>query len=176
MPRDAAGTNGIGNGIANSRFWLERGSQPPARRACGLKAIRRLHLTVRSDPHEQPPAEVGDSGDTEQAHIAFDLLAKMSSARLAPVPARGGHPVQRGAADEHRVGAEHHRLQDVGAAPEPAIDDQRDPVADRTARLGQNVDRRHRPVELAPAMVRDRDRVGADLGGALDVRAPTAIP
>ena len=94
---------------------------------------------------------------------------KMSSARLAPSLPGGGHPVERGAADEHRVGAEHHRLQDVGAAPEAAIDDQRDPVADGAARLGQDVDRRHRPVELAPAMVRDRDRIGADLGGALDI-------
>ena len=41
--------------------------------------------------------------------------------------------------------------------------------ADRSARLGQKVDRRYRPVELAAAVVRDRDRVGADLGGALDI-------
>ena len=116
------------------------------------------------------------AGDAEQAQIALDLLAEDVERALGPFPAGGGDPVQRGAAGEHRVGAEHHRLHDIGAAPEAAIGEQRRSLADRPARPGQDVERRHRPVELAPAMVRDRHRVGADLGGALDVLAPTTAP
>ena len=94
---------------------------------------------------------------------------KMSSARFAPAPPAGRDPVQSGAADEDRVGAEHQRLQHIAAAPETASTISAIPAADRAPRLGKNVDRCDRPVELAPAMVRDRHCIGADLGGALDI-------
>ena len=153
---------------ASTEVGAERQRSPRASSG-GLDTIRPVNLPPRADPDEQPPVEIGHFRDTEQADVALDFLAEDVERALGPFSAGGGHPVERGAADKHRVGAEHQRLQNVGAAPEAAIDDQRDPVADRAARLGQDVDRRHRPVELTSAMVRDRDRVGADLGGALDV-------
>ena len=43
----------------------------------------------------------------------------------------------------------------------------RSPTARRAA--GRHIERRHRPIELPPAMIGHRDRIGADLGRAHDI-------
>src|SRR5207249_10013250 len=59
--------------------------------------------------------------------------------------------------DEHGARAERERLQDVRPAPDAAIDQDLDPTRDLVEHLGQGVEAGLRPVELAPAMVRDDD-------------------
>ena len=67
-------------------------------------------------------------------------------------------PPERRPADEHGARAERERLDDVGAAPDAAVDEHLDPPVDRLDDLGQRVDRRRDAVELAAAVVRDDDR------------------
>ena len=64
-----------------------------------------------------------------------------------------------------RLRAEGERRGHVGAAPDAAVEQHLQPVADRVDDVGQRLDRRHRSVELAAAVVRDDDPGGAVLGG-----------
>ncbi len=61
-----------------------------------------------------------------------------------------------------------HRLDDVGAAAEAAVDDDLRPALHRGRDLGQHLDRAAAVIELAPAVVGDVDRIDAvsdrDLG------------
>ena len=74
----------------------------------------------------------------------------------------GGQPPQVRAADHHRAGAERERLDDVAAAPDAAVEQDLDLVADRVGDRGQRADRGRRAVEVVAAVVGDRDRVDAD--------------
>ena len=58
------------------------------------------------------------------------------------------------AAEQHRVGAERHRLQHVGGAADAAVH-QHDRVGQRVAHLDERVERGDRPVDLPAAVVRD---------------------
>jgi len=63
-------------------------------------------------------ADLGDVAYAEIAHraadLAFEYCDRATRARLAG----GADPVERGAADRDRVGAERQTLEDVAAAPE----------------------------------------------------------
>jgi hypothetical protein len=50
--------------------------------------------------------------------------------------AAGREPVDRSAAEQHALGAERHRLRDVGTAPHPAVHEQRHPAADCAGDVG----------------------------------------
>ena len=69
------------------------------------------------------------------------------------------------AADEHRPCAERDRLERVGAAVDTAVEEHRDPVADRLDDRRQRVERRDRAVDLAAAVVGDDDAVDPVLDG-----------
>ena len=64
----------------------------------------------------------------------------------------------------HARGTERDRLHDVAAAPDAAVADDLDAVADRVGDRRDEVDDRGRGVELATAVVRERDRVDALVG------------
>ncbi len=83
----------------------------------------------------------------------------MASAVLAV----DGEPPEHRAPGQRRAGAEREGLDDVGAAPDAAVDEHLDAAVDRLDHLGQDVDRRRDPVELAPAVVGDDDPRGAVL-------------
>src|SRR5207302_1540206 len=65
-------------------------------------------------------------------------------------------------AEEHELGAEAEGDEDIGAAPDPAVEHHRHLVADRRLDRGQSLERSRRLIELAAAMVRDNDPVDTD--------------
>ena len=65
------------------------------------------------------------------------------------------------AADHDRPRAERERLDDIDAAAEAAVDQDRRPPADRVDDARQGADRSDRAVKLAPAVIGDNDPVGA---------------
>ena len=81
------------------------------------------------------------------------------SSRTSPrtfLPA-GGETPERHPAGEHGLRAEGERRGHVGAAPDAAVEQHLQPVADRVDDVGQRLDRRHRSVELAATVIRDDD-------------------
>ena len=88
-----------------------------------------------------------------QVGLGRELLQHRAHALLAA----DGETVRVGTAEEHRVGAERERLDDVGASADAAVDEQR--KVDRRAHLLERVERRDRAVDLAAAVVRDDDAV-----------------
>jgi hypothetical protein len=93
-----------------------------------------------------------------QRQVAVDLLRQ----QLDRVQHAGCAPNRRSEqerpADEHEIRPERQRRQDVRAAPEPAVDQQRQ-VLRGGADSRQHVQRRRRRIELAPAVVRHHDPV-----------------
>ncbi len=79
-------------------------------------------------------------------------------------------PVQREAvqvrpADEHRVGAERQRLEGVTARADPGVEEHGHPAVDRLDDWTERVERRDRPVDLTPTVIRDDDAVDVVLDG-----------
>jgi hypothetical protein len=77
----------------------------------------------------------------------------MSTAFLTPGPPPTTAPYKVGRPKKHELRAEAERDQDVGAAPHPAVEHDREPVADRSLDGRQGVERGRRLVELTAAMV-----------------------
>ncbi len=71
---------------------------------------------------------------------------------------------QRRAPHKHHPGAQRQRLDDIGAAPDAAVQHDRELLADGVRDLRQHLDRGLRAVELAAAVVRHEDAVRAVLG------------
>ena len=96
-------------------------------------------------------------------------LRRMSSTFSTPGLAVGGEAPEVGAADHHGPGAERERLDDVAAAPDAAVEQDLDLVADRVGDRRQRADRRRRAVEVVAAVVGHRDRGDAGVDGAAGV-------
>src|SRR6266542_4921760 len=111
-------------------------------------------------------AELTEARTADLAHHQVDLAAEDVDRLLDPGQPAGDRAVQGRPAKEAELRAEAPRDQDVGAAPDAAVEHHRHPVADRGLDRRQHLERGRRLVELAPAMVRHDDPVAADLGGA----------
>ena len=121
-------------------------------------------------------AELVEARAADLAHHEVDFLDKDVDRLLDPGQAAGSRPIERRTAHEAEIGAEAQRDQDVGAAADPAVEQQGQLVADRRLDRRQHVERARRLVELAAAMVRDQDAVAADLDRAQRVgRAHDAL-
>ena len=95
-----------------------------------------------------------------------ELLAQQLEHLARPLLPAGRETPERHPAGEHGPRAEGERRGDVGAAPDAAVEQHLEPVADRVDDGRQRLERRHRAVELAAAVVRDDDARGAVLGRA----------
>ena len=112
----------------------------------GERGGRRRQASVRAAGERERAAQVVGERVDDGAHAG--LAARRQAPRVRP-------------ADEHGVGAERERAQDVGAVADPAVDEHRHPAGDGRGDLAQRDGGRHAAVELAAAVVGDDDRVGA---------------
>ena len=78
--------------------------------------------------------------------------------------AGGSEPVEVGAAGHAGVGSQRQRFDDVASAPNAAVADDLGTVADGFGDLRQQVEGGGSGVELATAVVRDRDRLDSGVG------------
>jgi hypothetical protein len=84
---------------------------------------------------------------------------------LHPVGAASRQSPDDRAADQHCPRAERERDRNVGTAPDTAVHQDLDAVADRVRHLGKGIERGDRAVELAAAVVRDDDGFATVLRG-----------
>ena len=142
--------------------------------------LHRVILPPRQDRSAvaQPGAavQVRDPPDAEQLHRPDRLLAEQLAGARDPALATGHQPVQVGASDEHGPGADRDRGDHVGAAEDPAVDVDLGAIADGGRDRRQLLERRRRAVELAAAVVRDDDRVGAGVDDRAARRRPSGCP
>src|SRR6516225_8866714 len=110
--------------------------------------------------------EGGKARDPEQRETDRDLvLEDFEQAHNAGAAGRG-EAINIEPADRNRVGPQYHRLDDIGAAADPAVDDDSRAIADRLDDLRQDIERAENVIELAAAMVRHIDAVDAELDRA----------
>ena len=93
----------------------------------------------------------------------------VSSTCWAPSAPATARPQRHRAADEHGARAEGQRLDDVGAAPDAAVDEHVDAAGDGVDDRGQRVGARQDGVELAAAVIGDHHARGAVGDGQLGV-------
>src|SRR3984893_9344358 len=98
-------------------------------------------------------AELIEAGTADLAHDQIDLADKDVDRLFDPGEPAGGSTIQGRAPHEAEIGAETERDQDIGAAANPAVEQQGQLVADRSLDRRQHVERARRLVELARAMI-----------------------
>src|SRR5262249_56562157 len=107
-------------------------------------------------------------------------VAEQLERAAGPLLAVDDEPPERRPPGQDRTGAERERLEDVGAASDPSVEQHLDPAADGVNDLRQRVDRGRDAVELAPAVVGDDEAGGAVLAGEAGVlrreHAPPGAP
>jgi len=113
--------------------------------------------------------ERGKAGDAEKREANRDLVFENLEEPYDPRSSGRGEAVDIETADRDRIGAQDHRLDDIGAAADPAIDDDAGAAADRGDDFRQHIDRAEPVIELAPAMVRHINAINAELDGALRI-------
>ncbi len=118
---------------------------------------------------------------TVRSSSASSARSTRDDARLAAER----QPPEIGAADQHGVGAEGERLEDVGARAHAAVEQHRQVVADRVGDRGQRVERGDLAIDLAATVVGDHDAVDPALArrarvvgveDALDQRSAARSP
>ena len=134
----------VGWSSANAR-WLTSGITPRAPTCCGADVGGRR----AAEEQEREPDLVLE----ELEHVARALLAA------------GGEPPERGPPDQHGLRAERERLDHVGSPADAAVEEDLGAPGRRLHDLGQRVEGRGDPVELAPAVVGDDDPRAAVLAG-----------
>ena len=102
-------------------------------------------------------------------------MRRISIARATPAPPGRTETVGVGAPDQHGARAEAERFDDVAAAPDAAVQQHLDPLADGRDDFGQHAQRRRDAIELPPAVIRHDDRVGA-LSIARRASSPVCTP
>jgi hypothetical protein len=122
----------------------------------GAVDVRRHDLACRADVGF---VELVVAGDAKQRQANADLVFEDLEQPHHAGGARRGEPVDIEPATGDRVGPQGQCFDDVGAAADPAIDDDASAAADRLDDLWQDVDRAHTLIELPPAMVRHIDAV-----------------
>src|SRR5690606_16696555 len=79
--------------------------------------------------------------------------------------ARDGEPMQDGAPDQYRVGAQRQRLDDIGAPPDTAVRQHGNTSVDFRPDHRQNIEHGRNAVQYPPAMVRNDEAGDADIEG-----------
>ena len=115
--------------------------------------------------------ELADRRAAAEREREVDLGEELAAHRFDAGRAADREAVRVEPPEENGVGAERHRLDDVGAAADPAVDEEREVGPDRVADLDERVERRDRAVDLPAAVVRDDDPVDAALARELRVVA-----
>ena len=105
------------------------------------------------------------SSGRRRGHGAADVGVEQLRARGRPPLTGGAEPVEVRAADHPPSAPSGDRLHDVAAAPHAAVADDLDAVTDRVGDRRDQVEIGGRAVELAAAVVRQRDGVDAGVGG-----------
>src|SRR5271165_4339627 len=98
-------------------------------------------------------AELIEAGAADLAHDKVDLVVENRDRLLDTGQTAGGRAIEGRAPHEAEIGAEAQRDQDVGAAANPAVEQQGQPVANRLLDRRQHVERARRLIELAPTVV-----------------------
>src|SRR5947209_246549 len=114
-----------------------------------------------SAPLNEGCIELADGGAAEELQRSDDVGAEDVDRAGDAGAAGGAEAVCVGAADEDGAGAEGERLDDVAAAADAAIEEHLGPPFHSIDDFRQNAERRGDAVELAAAVVRDDDGIGA---------------
>ena len=86
-------------------------------------------------------SELLQGGAPQLPENAVHFAGDNADGVTCPFLATGGQAIERCRADHHRVGTQGDCLYHVCAAPEPAINDYGESVANRSCNFGQYVDR-----------------------------------
>ena len=158
---------------------LVGGGRRPPEEAVG-EAVRVIGHVVgslrRSVGGQHVAAQVVDGRRAEERHRPAHVGVEQAEHVVdAPLTGRA-QPVQVGPPGHHGPRAEGHRLHDVAAPPHAAVADDLDAVADRVGHRRDEVDGRGRAVELAAAVVGQRDGLDPGVGGEPRRPRPSARP
>src|SRR5439155_1653903 len=123
--------------------------------------VRRVHRRRRV---EVRGVERREPVHAEEPHRDLDLVLEQLEHADQTCLARRGEPAAREAPDADTLRAERQGLDDVSAAHEAAVHDDRRPAADRPDDLGERLDRAPAVVELAPAVVGNVHALDAVVG------------
>ena len=105
----------------------------------------------------------------EEAQGELDLRAQELQHAADAVLSVDGEPPEGGPADQHRLGSERERRDDVRPPAHPAVHEDEAAPRDSLHDLRKGIEARLRAVELAAAVIRDHDAVDAVLAGELRV-------
>src|SRR5437879_6208139 len=146
----------------DSRDLARPAWRSPARRLCAPDpaAPKRLQSSSGRPAHERR-RELPERAHAALLHRRLQLGAQELEHALDAGLAEGAQAPEVRPADAHRARAEREALDDVGAAPEPAVDQHRDAAAHGFDDLGQGVDGGAAAVLAARAVVGDDQAVEA---------------
>ena len=144
-------------GLRDRRGHGPRGRHPDpdARRdPCPGVAARELKPYGPTSPARAGRASARRASARPSNPIAISSSVRsVSSSELHALRPTDREPPHVGTADEHRVGAEHHRLGDVGTPADAAVDEHRHPTGHRIDHPAQRVGCGRRRVEVAATVV-----------------------
>src|SRR5262249_36544576 len=106
-----------------------------------------------------------DRGRADLLHHGVGFRAQQLEHALDAALAEGAKTPDIGPPDAYGLRADAQRFDDIGAAPEAAVDDDRDAPVHRLDDFRQRVDGRAAGVLAAGAVVRDDDGIDAVIGG-----------
>jgi len=86
--------------------------------------------------------QLGDGAATNEREHAIDLFPENSDRTRSTGLAARRDPIERRAAEQHRLRAERQRLDDIAAAPEPAVNEDREALACGIDHVRQRVEPR----------------------------------
>src|SRR3990172_8509342 len=112
-----------------------------------------------------------DRGHSREPHRESELLLQNIEDRFDPGLPKGGESPEVGPSDRDGIRSQSERFEDVGAAPESAVDEDRDASAHGLHHLGERFDGAAGALLPSPAVVRDDDSVGAAFDGELRILA-----
>ena len=120
-------------------------------------------------------AKFGGRIHAEQRKRGVEFVRQDAERFCNARPAACGKPIGVSPADQAARRAKRQRFHDVDAAPDPAVHKNWDAVADRPLHKGKSVERGRCVLQLSRAMVRDNDRIRADverLQGVVGMKDP----
>ena len=116
-------------------------------------------------------ADGGNGSGAAQAHGTVEFAAIDVEHMLDPGLACNGKTPQMRPCHQAGGGAKRQRFENIGAAPDPAIDQNRNAAVDRFDDARKRADARGRAVELPAAMIGNDDAVNAMIERALWLRS-----
>ena len=117
---------------------------------CVVLAVSSLQRLPTLAPHQEIGAELSNAGHAQKAHRAVDLSAEdVENASHAFLPC-DGQAEEMGSRDQTERSARGQRLDQVGAAPDAAIDLHWDTAIDRRDHAGERVEEAGAPSSCRP--------------------------